>query len=110
MAVKRKNRLLLILMACLIIVAVGFVIGFTKRTSKQETLSRLISQLESFKVRHGAYPSDLENMGIGVDEGVYYSVDSTGQAFNLAYAEGVMNANTVSYSSRTRKWEKRFNY
>jgi hypothetical protein len=90
-------------------VIVSFAIG-CKGTDKKQELSQLISQLEKYKLKHGSYPLTLNSISTKVDDDVHYSVDSTRHNFILAYTEGTMNANTVSYSSKTEKWEKRFNY
>ena len=109
MTAKRNNHLLT-LIACLIIAAaISFAIG-CKGTDKKQELSQLIYQLEKYKLKHGSYPLNLDSISIRVDDDVHYSVDSTRHNFNLAYTEGAMDVNTVSYSSKTQKWEKRFNY
>jgi type II secretory pathway pseudopilin PulG len=110
MVAKTKNRYLLILIALLIILAAGFIKGCNNKTDKKKSLSQLISRLENYKTKHGIYPLIIDSIGVWVDNDIYYSVDSTRQTFNLTYTESAMNANTVSYSSKTRKWEKRFNY
>ncbi|ANE51311.1 hypothetical protein SY85_13105 [Flavisolibacter tropicus] len=110
MGAKRKSHYLQIWIACLIILTSGVIIGCNKKTDKKKALSEAISQIENYKAKHGLYPLTLDSISVRVDNDVYYSVDSMRQAFNLAYTEGVMNVNTVSYNSSTGKWEKRFNY
>ncbi len=70
----------------------------------------MITQLEAYKLKYGLYPSYLNTSSIKVENGVDYYSDSTRRFYHLAYSEGIMDINTISYDSRTKKWEKRFNY
>lgn len=105
---KKYGRYFLIVTICAII---GIrTIRHLNQDTKSESLSHLISDLERYKSQKGKYPADLQTSGIIYENWVYYTTDSTQDNFSLAYSEGIMDVNTIFYDSKTRKWEKRFNY
>lgn len=111
MDTQRKKGFLLITISILFVVASVFVIKYFKSATHKKALSKLITNLENYKIQHSVYPKTLEGFSYAPEiKDFYYSVDSAATTFNLAYSEGVMDANNVTYNSSVKRWSKKFNY
>jgi hypothetical protein len=70
----------------------------------------IIKEIENYKANNGAFPLSLNQLNIKFPEELHYSSDSIRQTFSLSYSKGIMNSNTMMYTSETKKWKLRFNY
>lgn len=100
---------LITLIAISVLFAIFSIIRNTNN-AKCETFYKLITELENYKSKSGAYPPDLETLGVKSKNWLYYYPSRNQSYFQLAYSEGMLNWNTVVYSSDTKKCEKIFNY
>ncbi len=90
-------------------VSLYFIHKHTSQTRNQ-LIQNVISDINRYKQQHGSYPRNI-NAASTVDvSGLYYYDDSTNNSFSLSYTKGFMNCNTVTYNSKTQRWETRFNY
>jgi hypothetical protein len=104
-----KPGFLTLIIFALLVSICSFIVK-AQRQKRQAFLSSLIYSLEKYKVSNGTYPSNISKMDAADEDWLYYSPDSAGRSFILAYNAGIMNANTFRYSSKTKSWEKIFNY
>jgi len=84
-------KLLLAFLLFVLIAAVGlFMVRQHWRGERRRDLVQLISELEAYKSKHGAYPANLTGGSFKNVSWIFYETDSTRNFFHLAYPEGIM--------------------
>jgi len=81
-----------------------------KTKADNQLFQNIISDINQYKSQHGSYPADIKAATNRDVDRLYYYCDSGRNFFSLTYTKGIMNCNTVTYDSRTRQWETKFNY
>lgn len=104
---KKSRKIILRITTIFVLTTVIFLYRHFSFEGKKDSL---VNALESYKSTHQGYPKELNELGINLPEELHYNIDSAGQNCWISYTQGIMGVNTVTYNSKTKKWEKQFNY
>ena len=77
---------------------------------RMHIVQHVIVALDGYQKLHGRYPQSLPD---SIERGafwLYYSCDSVGSSYYVAFVQGPMDSNTWRYESRHGKWQQLFNY
>lgn len=99
-----------IFLRIVVLMLMFFCIFRYKQYSKEKDINIIILKLEKYKNTHSDYPTNIKKLKLNFQPEIYYYPNSKRQFFQLAFTHGIMDANTNTYDSRTKKWTEKFNY
>lgn len=108
--VKMKKQTIIILSIVVLTIILWTSNYLYKKNSFDLVKENILTALEKYKATHSTYPADLNALNVDLSGKFYYYTDSTKQSYTLSYSKGIMDCNTITFDSKTKKWEEKFAY